>query len=446
MLSTVLRGLACLLLLLALALPAWAQEARGVGVVTALSGRADLKRPQAPEAAALKLRDNLFVRDVVDTHEKSLARMLLLGKSTVTVRELSRFEIREEALADGGQRATINLAEGRIRVMVVRRLMRPGDEIRIQTPNAIAGVRGTDGIVEVTTLPDGRPQTTITGVSGEFAVTLPTTPPFVARGREFTDGPAYAGGPLLAMAEGGRPVQVAQLTGLLVTALLQAQITGAAGVQALATALLTQTQVNQVLQNFQVNLGAMGAGQPPPAANDRAAAQGLQAAFQATLASGAQPLPLGGGPPPISGPPLPPPPILPTTGGFQTISNGNGITVVPFTGDVIASQTFNLVFNSASDIKSFQVVTNGTAWFVSVRDCCIVGDIWRATISHGGKTLTSSTGDGNTATFSPPAGVSSSGPKTFDVKVTYVSGVDAFPAGMETKFDTTSGSITVTQK
>jgi len=111
------RSLLTLALLLTFICPVWAQDTKGVGVVTALTGQAGLKRPQAPETP-LKLRDNLFVRDVVDTQKESLARILLMGKSTVTVRELSRFEIREEVRPDGSQRALINLAEGKIRVMV----------------------------------------------------------------------------------------------------------------------------------------------------------------------------------------------------------------------------------------------------------------------------------------------------------------------------------------
>ena len=278
--------------LLGLAVPAQAEEAKGVAVVTALTGKADLKRPQAPQIP-LKLRDNLYVRDVVDTQQESLARILLLGKATVTVRELSRFEIREETRPDGSQRVLINLAEGKIRVMVARRLMKPGDEVEIRTPNAIAGVRGSDGVIEVSQLPDGRPLTVITGASGEFQVTLPTTPPFITKEKEFLDGPALAGGApgaLMAMAEtasdAGAGARVAQGPGLSVTALVQAQITGFAGAQTLAQALLTQMQLGQVLGNYQINLGATGATHPPPAATERIVNTGVAIAQAAAFATG----------------------------------------------------------------------------------------------------------------------------------------------------------------
>lgn len=176
-------------LLLTVGFPAWGQDAKGVGVVTSLTGKADLKRPQAPQVP-LKLRDNLYVRDVVDTHEKSLARILLMGKSSVTVRELSRFEVREETRPDGTQRALIDLATGRIRVMVAQRLMKPGDEVQIRIPNAVASVRGSDGVIEAITLPDGRPQTTVLVASGKFEVAMPSTRPIALAETVVSDAPA----------------------------------------------------------------------------------------------------------------------------------------------------------------------------------------------------------------------------------------------------------------
>ena len=56
------RGPLTAALLLTFVFPVWAQDGKGIGVVTALTGHADLKRPQAPQAQTLKLRDNLFSR------------------------------------------------------------------------------------------------------------------------------------------------------------------------------------------------------------------------------------------------------------------------------------------------------------------------------------------------------------------------------------------------
>ncbi len=118
-----------------------AQQQSG-GVVTGLQGQAQLTRP-AVAPTSLKFKDSVIIRDVVDTREKSLARILFGGRSTVTVRELSRLEVREELLPGGARRDVHDLSSGAILVNVARQLMRPGDEVVIRTPNAVATIRGS---------------------------------------------------------------------------------------------------------------------------------------------------------------------------------------------------------------------------------------------------------------------------------------------------------------
>ena len=85
-----------------------------------------------------------MVEDTVTTGDKSLARMLLGGKAVVTVRERSTVTITEVP-----GRSTIDLDSGKFALAVAREKMRPGEEIQIRTPNAIAGVRGTVVVTEV---------------------------------------------------------------------------------------------------------------------------------------------------------------------------------------------------------------------------------------------------------------------------------------------------------
>jgi hypothetical protein len=100
----------------------------------------------------LKFRDTLFWRDVVEARKDGIARVLLAGKTTVTVRELSRLELREEVMPEG-IRYTAELVSGKVRASVARMLMRPGDQVEIRTKNAVASVRGTDFIVETLAVP-----------------------------------------------------------------------------------------------------------------------------------------------------------------------------------------------------------------------------------------------------------------------------------------------------
>lgn len=146
-----------------------------VGVVTALRGTAQLTGPRLPTPAALHFKDDLFVRDIVDTQKDSVVRTLLGGKFTVTVRELTRFELREETLPTGATRSTFDLATGKIRVSIARRLLSPGSEVLIQTPNAVAAVRGTTIIVEV--IPE-LAHAIFSVVSGEALITPHGLSPF----------------------------------------------------------------------------------------------------------------------------------------------------------------------------------------------------------------------------------------------------------------------------
>ena len=125
---------------------AGAESTSGAGTVTAVVGHVTVAR-QTAAPQPLKFRDPLFWRDVVEAREDAMARVLLGGKTTVTVREFSRLELREEALAEG-VRYTVELISGKVRISVARMLMRPGEQVEVRTRNAVASVRGTDFIVE----------------------------------------------------------------------------------------------------------------------------------------------------------------------------------------------------------------------------------------------------------------------------------------------------------
>ena len=136
-----LRRFGSLTLFSCIVFPGLAFGQQAVGVVTALKGKAQLTR--AATQTALSFKDDLILRDLIDTQENSLTRVLFGGKSTVTVRELSSLEVREELLPGGGTRTIHDLSAGSILVNVARSLMGRGDEVQIRTPNAVAAVRGS---------------------------------------------------------------------------------------------------------------------------------------------------------------------------------------------------------------------------------------------------------------------------------------------------------------
>ncbi len=142
-----------------------AESETAAGVVTAVSGTVTVTRASA-SSQALKFRDALFWQDIVEARKDGIARVLLGRKTTVTVRELSRLELRREALAEG-VRYTVELVRGKVRAAVARMLMRPGEQVEVRTRNAVASVRGTDFIVETTERPG---QTAAFGLLGVLQV------------------------------------------------------------------------------------------------------------------------------------------------------------------------------------------------------------------------------------------------------------------------------------
>jgi hypothetical protein len=129
------------------------------GVVTSLEGTATVSRVSLPEPRVLQFKDGVYVRDRITTGERSLVRVLLGGKATVTARERSVLTITE---APGV--STINLDEGRIAVAVSKGLMKPGEIVEIKTPNAVSAIRGTVVVAEV--VPGAAVQSTITVLRG----------------------------------------------------------------------------------------------------------------------------------------------------------------------------------------------------------------------------------------------------------------------------------------
>ncbi len=149
-------------------LPTGAVAQPSQGVVALLLGQATLTRRAPVTPQPLRFKDDLFEHDRINTGERSLVRVLLGAKALVTVRELSAFTITEEA-----RNQTVRLTWGKLAVSVAHSRMRPGEAIEIRTPNAIAAVRGTVVIVEVSpaTIPGATPNTLITVTRGTVGVT-----------------------------------------------------------------------------------------------------------------------------------------------------------------------------------------------------------------------------------------------------------------------------------
>src|SRR5262245_64944347 len=123
--------------------PAFAQTTKA-GVVTTLEGNVTAVRAVMPQPVLLKFRDDVFLQDRVVTGDQSFARLLLGGKAVISIRERSVVTITEVP-----GRSTVDVESGKIALSVARDRMQPGEVINIKMPNAVAGVRGTVVIAEV---------------------------------------------------------------------------------------------------------------------------------------------------------------------------------------------------------------------------------------------------------------------------------------------------------
>jgi hypothetical protein len=214
-------------------------QATKAGIVTTLQGTASVARASMPQPAPLNFKDDVFVHDHITTGESSIVRILLGGKAVVTVREHSALTIHETPTT-----STIEMSTGKIALAVAKDRMKPGESVQIKTPNAMAGVRGTVVIAEVTPASSGAVSTRFALLTGIVDVSG-------------LDGP------------GGQP------TGAVVTLrpLQSVVVTGVTAPGAVRS--LSRSEAQALAAEYKVSLPA-----PPPPANTQVTEQQIQFAVQ----------------------------------------------------------------------------------------------------------------------------------------------------------------------
>lgn len=136
-----------LLLLFSLVSPAWAAET--IGTTVAVSGQVDLLRGGTLPATALKKGDAVAVGDFVRTKSNSSAEILFKDGNLIKIGPRSRIDINEYAAEQDTR--TLSLSRGKVEAIVAPPTQHETRErpkrFEIHTPNAVAGVRGTDFLV-----------------------------------------------------------------------------------------------------------------------------------------------------------------------------------------------------------------------------------------------------------------------------------------------------------
>jgi hypothetical protein len=118
-----------------------------IGNVATVTGSATVTRNN--EASPLKVKDDIFLNDVVQTSANSSLGVTFNDATTFNLRANSQITIDNYVYEDGGKQnaALFEVAKGTV-AFVAAAVAKTGD-MKISTPTATLGIRGTSGLVEV---------------------------------------------------------------------------------------------------------------------------------------------------------------------------------------------------------------------------------------------------------------------------------------------------------
>ncbi|MDO8526344.1 MAG: FecR family protein [Deltaproteobacteria bacterium] len=142
------KFLARVFLLMLITLPAFGAEP--AGEVVDFSGRSLItsgKKAPAPP----KFKQSIYLGDTIQTKSNGSVKILFHDDTLLTVKENSKAIISDFLFEpEARKRKTVfNVVSGKIRT-VVGRFFGESEQVKIKTPNAVAGIRGTDAAASVT--------------------------------------------------------------------------------------------------------------------------------------------------------------------------------------------------------------------------------------------------------------------------------------------------------
>ncbi len=127
--------------------PSSAAADEPIGNVATLTGSATVTRNNI--SAPLKLQDDIFQNDVLQTSANSTLGVTFNDATTFNLTANARITVDSYIYEDGGTRngALFDIAKGTV-AFVAASVAKTGD-MRIATPTATLGIRGTTGLIEV---------------------------------------------------------------------------------------------------------------------------------------------------------------------------------------------------------------------------------------------------------------------------------------------------------
>src|SRR5207245_9321592 len=112
-------------------------------------GKVTVAHVGQPVAVPVKLREDVYFKDVIETQASSRAKALFQDDSILTVGENSRVEVNEFIYDPANnQRSTIlRLFQGKARALVGKLFAGRGSTLELRTPTAVATARGSDVVL-----------------------------------------------------------------------------------------------------------------------------------------------------------------------------------------------------------------------------------------------------------------------------------------------------------
>ena len=128
--------------------PAASAADNSIGQVASMSGSATVTRGNAPRAA-LKVADVIYAKDILQTDVNSSLGITFDDETTFSLSANTRIVIDSFVYQEGGHGnlASFNVASGT--ASFIASLVAKTGDMKIATPEATLGIRGTTGIVEV---------------------------------------------------------------------------------------------------------------------------------------------------------------------------------------------------------------------------------------------------------------------------------------------------------
>lgn len=125
------------------------------GRFTIVEGKVDILRPGQTRAVSVKKDDAVSPGDIVRTKSDSFAEITFKDNATLKLAQNTRIEIKDYQFGENDKRksGTLRLLRGKVRATVPKTLGRVipiatgPSTFQVQTPTAVAGVRGTDFLV-----------------------------------------------------------------------------------------------------------------------------------------------------------------------------------------------------------------------------------------------------------------------------------------------------------